>query len=497
MTLEINDSSAAEGQFSSETEDGMSFAEMLAEQDSESGRIRLEQGQRVTVRIVAITGDTIFVNTGSKIDGIVERQEMEVDGELPYQVGDSLDLYVISVRPQEVRLSRVMSGDASLASLEDARDKRLPVEGRVTGQVKGGYSVEIMKRRAFCPISQMDVRPLSDPESVIGQTFAFLITKLEDRGRNIVVSRRDLLERDRDQALEELLAEIKVGDIREGQVSRVAPFGAFIELVPGVEGLVHVSELSWSRVERVEEAISVGERVRVKILEIAKDAKGVRISLSIKAAQADPWNTIAEQVHVGDTVTGKVMRLAPFGAFVEVLPGVEGLIHLSELSYEKRVNKADEIVSVGEVVSVKVKEIDPEKRRISLSLRDVGGSPWDRVDELLTVGSDVPGTVEKRAPFGVFINLAPGITGLLANQVINASPQRKELENLAPGAVVNVRIREIDAANRRVSLLPAGEEGDFETEGDWKKHAPKPEAAPSLGSLGMALQAARDKKDSR
>ena len=492
MISEIQDSSASTNPASGEAEENMSFAEMLAQQEQDE-HILLEPGQRVHVRIVAITEDTLFVSTGSKVDGVVDRAEMEVDGELPYQTGDSLDLYVISVTPQEVKLSRVMSGDGSLAALEDALAARMPVEGRVTGQVKGGYSVDVMKRRAFCPMSQIDIRPVSDPESLVGQTYAFLITKLENRGRNIVVSRRDLLERERAESLEQLLAELNTGDIREGVVSRLAPFGAFIELAPGVEGMAHLSELSWSRVEQAAEAVNVGDKVTVKVLGVAKEGKNVRIALSVKAAMADPWNTIGERVRAGDAVTGKVVRLMPFGAFVEVLPGVEGLVHLSELSFEKRIMKAEEVVSPGDVVSVKIKEIDPERRRISLSLRDVAGNPWERVNELLSVGKEVSGTVEKRAPFGLFISLVPGITGLLANQVINASSQRKSLERLGAGDAVNVRIREIDAAGRRISLLPAGEEDLAAAGEDWKEHAPKPDAAPSLGALGLAMQAARQK----
>lgn len=493
MTSEFPNASQAP----TETEDGMSFADMLAQQEQDGGHFSLEPGQRLNVRIVDITADTIFVSTGSKVDGIVDRAEMEKDGELPYQVGDTLDLYVIAASPQEVKLSRAMSGDGSLALLEEARASGMPVEGRVSGQVKGGYSVELMKRRAFCPGSQMDLRPLADPESALGQTYAFLITKLENHGRNIVVSRRDLLERDRAAALEQLLADIHEGDIREAPVSRLAAFGAFVELAPGVEGMVHLSELSWSRVNRADEAVHEGDTVTVKVLNIARGEKGVRISLSIKAAQENLWSTLTERLIPGAVATGKVTRLMPFGAFVEVLPGVEGLVHLSELSFAKRVMKAEEIVSPGDVVSVKIKDIDPERRRVSLSLREAEGNPWDRVNELLRAGADVPGTVEKRAPFGFFIKLAPGITGLLPLAVLKNSPQGKTLDRLAPGDAVTVRVREIDADQRRISLLPAGEEGNANSGEDWKQHAPRPESTVSFGSLGQALLEARAKKEGR
>ena len=479
-----------------EAQEEVSFAEMLAQHEREEApQSRLTPGQRVTVRIVAITADTIFVSTGSKVDGIVDREEMEVDGELSHQVGDMLDLYVVTVSPQEVKLSRILRGAGSIAALEEAREAGLPVEGKVTGQVKGGYAVDIMKRRAFCPASQIDLRPLDDPEAAVGKIYPFLITRLEKGGRNIVVSRRSLLEREQNENREALLAEIHEGDVREASVSRLAPFGAFVELAPNVEGLVHLSELSWTRVASADEAVSVGDRVRVKILGVNKEEKATRISLSIRQVTEDPWKGVANRLSPGDDVSGKVVRNAAFGAFVEVLPGVEGLVHLSELSYEKRVMKADEVVVPGDVVTVKVKEVDPAKKRISLSLRDVGGNPWDNIGDTLFVDAEITGTVEKRAPFGLFITLAPGVTGLLPNSVIQASPSRKNLEHLGPGEPIPVRVTEINAQNRRISLAPAGEEGSKEAEEkDWKRHAPKPAPAPSMGALGLALQAAMKKK---
>lgn len=474
-------------------EESLSFAEMLEQHEKdEAPRTRLSPGQRVTVRIVAVTADTIFVSTGSKVDGIVDREELETDGELPYKEGDNIDLYVVTAGPQEVKLSKILRGAGSLDALEEAREAGLPVEGKVTGQVKGGYAVDIMKRRAFCPASQIDLRPPQDPEEPVGKTYPFLITRLEKGGRNIVVSRRSILERDQAENKEALLAELNQGDVREADISRLAPFGAFVELAPGVEGLVHLSELSWTRVGQADEAVSVGDRVRVKVTGISTDDKGqTRISLSMKQVTEDPWKEAASRLAPGDVVTGKVVRNAPFGAFVEVLPGVEGLVHLSELSYEKRVMKADEIVVPGDTVSVKVKEVDAEKRRISLSLRDAAGNPWDTLDETLTVGVELTGTVEKRAPFGLFITLAPGITGLMPNPAIQNSPSRKDLERLGSGDPVAVRVRDIDLQSRRISLTPAGEDGpDGDVERDWKRHAPKAAPAPSMGALGLALQAA-------
>ncbi|MDR2668693.1 MAG: 30S ribosomal protein S1 [Desulfovibrio sp.] len=472
-----------------------SFAELLAlQEDSEDSRSRLEPGRRVSVRVVAVTADTIFVSTGSKVDGIVDREEMEIDGELHCQVGDILDLYVVTVSPQEVKLSRILRGAGSLSALEDAREAGLPVEGKVIGPVKGGYAVDVMKRRAFCPLSQMDLRPTGDPGTHTGKLYAFLITRLEKGGRNIVLSRRALMEREQAEALESLLAEMHEGDVREGVVTRLAPFGAFLELAPGFEGMVHLSELSWSRIGRADEAVDVGDRVRVKVLGIKEAGKGPRIALSLRQATGDPWQDAGERLVPGSVVDGKVTRTAPFGAFVEVAPGLEGLVHLSELSYEKRVAKPEEIVTAGDRVSVKIKEVDAEKRRISLSLRDAAGDPWATVREILPMDADLTGTVEKRAPFGFFVTLSPGITGLLPNAAVHSSTMRKSLERLAPGDAVKVRAMEIDVEKRRISLVPAGDADETIPNKDWKKHAPKTPPAPATGTLGLALQAALRKK---
>jgi small subunit ribosomal protein S1 len=473
----------------------VSFAEMLARHEREEApRAPLTPGQRVSARIVAVTADTIFVSTGSKVDGIVDREELEEDGQLTRQVGDMLELYVVTAGPQEVKLSRILRGVGSLAALEEAREAGLPVEGRVMGQTKGGYAVDIMKRRAFCPLSQIDLRPLDDPESVLGKVYPFLITRLEKNGRNIVVSRRSLLEREQRENRDALLEELKEGDVREAVVSRLTPFGAFVELVPNVEGLIHLSELSWSRVASADEAVSLGDLVRVKVLGIHKDAKGARISLSIRQASADPWKDVESRLAPGDVLAGKVTRNAPFGAFVELFPGVEGLVHLSEFSYEKRVNKADELVVPGDSVRVKIKELDMAKKRISLSIREVEGDPWDGIGQSLPVDAELTGTVEKHAPFGIFITLSPGVTGLLPNSVIHASPSRGTLLALKAGDAVTVRVTEVDERGRRVSLAPAGENETAKEEKDWKRHAPKAAPAPVVGALGLALQAAMKKK---
>ena len=219
-----------------------------------------------------------------------------------------------------------------------------------------------------------------------------------------------------------------MGDTVEGRITRLASFGAFMELAPGVEGMIHLSELSWSRVNSADEAVAVGDMVRAKLLSVSKDDKGrTRISMSRKKAEGDPWLQAADRLAAGTVVEGKVVRIAPFGAFVELLPGVEGLVHLSEMSWTKRVNKAEDVVNVGDVISVKIKEINVESRRISLSLRDAEGDPWQDADQRFAAGTVVTGTVESRSQF---VSLAPGITGLLPAGVIKNAKNSGEFSKL-------------------------------------------------------------------
>ncbi len=518
VTHEENLPAAVENQ--PDADDNASFAELLAAQE-QAPAARLEAGQRVKATIVAITADTVFVSTGSKVDGLVDKAELEQDGVKEYAVGDVLDLYVVHASPHEVRLSKVGRGAGSLASLEEAKESGLPVEGKVTAVVKGGISVDVLKRRAFCPVSQIDLRPVEKPEELVGKTMTFKIMRVEKGGRNIVLSRRALLEAQQQEGRASFLSGVQPGDVLEAVVTRLAPFGIFVELAPGVEGMVHVSELSWSRVQQPEELVSVGDGIRVKLLSLAESEKGPRISLSVRQVTENPWQTIGERLKEGEVVQGKVVRLAQFGAFVEVLPGVEGLVHISELSYEKRINKVDEVLVVGDAVSVRIKELDVDKKRLSLSLRDVAGDPWNTVDEQFAPEAEVSGRFERRAPFGLFISLAPGITALLPNSALPMGAARGKFDKMAPGAELMVRIGEINKADKRISLtLTEAEQAEFEAasgdsaqsqaprqekggrgqgrgqsrseEKDWKKHMPK--AAESFGSLGNALQAALQKK---
>lgn len=452
-------------------EESESFASLFEAQCLSAEK--LQPGQKVNGTIIAITNDSVFVDVGIKLDGILDRHDIKnLEGEDAYAQGDSIEAWVISVAPHEVRLSRSMSG-SGVAALEDACNSAIPVEGKVTSVCKGGYQVAVLGKTAFCPASQMDLHHIDNPESQLGQSLQFLIIRVESRGRNIVVSRRALLERELAENMEKVMANLKQGDIVGGRITRIAPFGAFMEIAPGIEGMIHISELSWSRTGSPDSFVSVGEQIQAKILELAASEKGkVRISLSRKQVEPHPWQGIMQKLTINSTVEGKVVKLAPFGAFVELVPGVEGLVHLSEMSWEKRVTKAEEIVAVGDSVAVKIKDIDVANQRISLSLREAVGDPWANAEKDFAVGTNVSGVVEAKGKFGIFVTLAPGITGLLPAGVLKKSKNASKFEKLAVGENVDTVVQNLDMVAHRISLIPVGEEMEsVANDDDWKAHA--------------------------
>jgi small subunit ribosomal protein S1 len=463
-----------------------SFADLL-ESYSDGMKDDLQVGDKISGKIIAIGKDSVFIDTGTKIDGAADKQELtDEDQEFPYEVGDTLELYVVSMSEDEIRLSRALSGIGGYHMLKDAHDGAVPVEGKVTAQCKGGFHVEILKRRAFCPISQMDVKFVEDVEPYIGNTYSFLITRLEENGKNIVVSRRALLAEALEKERQAFYENLITGEVYKGTVTKLMPYGAFVELAPGVEGLVHISEVRWSRVENLEEALTVNEDVSVRVLGVKDGNKpGIKkIELSMKQVHSDPWESVEDRYNPGDMVQGTVARCMKFGAFVELEAGIEGLVHISEMSYTRRIHNPEDVVRPGETVTVLVKEIDPERRRISLSIKDVEGDPWAQVHDDFRVGQKLSGTLEKKESFGCFINLKPGITGLLPKSKISAAGMDAAIDKLKDGQHLTVIIESINSAERKISLAP----GDGEAETDWQKFSDNDSS--SLGDLGEKLKQA-------
>lgn len=467
-----------------------SFSELLDSYRVDR-REDIKVGDKLKGEIISIGRDTVFVDTGAKIDGVIDKDELlDARGEMPFKNGDVVELYVVSVTDSEIRLAKAMSGIGGLSMLRDAFEVGIPVQGKVKEPCKGGFRVEVMNRRAFCPLGQMDLQFVENPDEYVGKEYAFLITQLEEQGKDIVLSRRELLERDLRKGRDEFLESIAVGAEVEGKVTRLMPFGAFVELFPGIEGMVHLSELSWSRVEKAEDVLQPGDSVTVKVIGIDRDEESgqVKIGLSIRELTADPWESVGERFHEGDETTGKVTRCVRFGAFVEIAPGVEGLVHISEMSYRQRVVKAEDVVQPGDTVHVIVKEVDGEARRISLSIRDVEGDPWMEVEQKYQAGQSVEGTVEKKEQFGYFVNLEPGITGLLPKSKIRASREAGRIENLKEGDRIPVILEEIRPHERKITLAA----GDSRDERDWQRFAKTAEKP--MGTLGEKLQQALKSK---
>jgi small subunit ribosomal protein S1 len=478
----------------SKTEEKQSMAELLDSYSPDAGE-SIQVGDKISGTIISIGRESIFIDTGRKIDGVVDADElMDENGVLPYEVGDSIELYVVSLRRGEIRLSRAISGIGGVSMLQDAYNNAIPIEGKVINTIKGGFSVEVVKRRAFCPISQMDTVYVEQGEVYVGKTFHFLITELEENAKNIVVSRRVLLEQEQARAKEDFFAHLKIGDTAEGRVSTLMPYGAFIELFPGVEGMLHISEMSWSRLGSPEELLHTGDTVKVKIIDVkpGKSATDKKLSLSMKQIEADPWESVSKEFKVGDKTHGKVTRCMDFGCFVEISPGIEGLVHISEMSYKQRVNKPQDLVSAGDTVDVLIKEIDAVNKRISLSMKDAEGDPWIDAKEKYRAEQVFEGTIEKKERFGYFITLEPGITGLLPKSRISRFHDPSTIEKKREGDTITVAIEEIDVDQRKITLKP-GDSGD---EDDWKKFSKdKDMPVSSLGEkLQTALKAKKKKK---
>lgn len=349
-----------------EVEDG-DFA-ALFEQSKEKGRTWLEPGQKLTGKVLKIGTEWIFMDTGQKGEGVVERKEfLDLDGNLTVKEGDSITAYFLSSSHGEMRFTTKLGGSASGSTqLEQAWQAGVPVEGVVEKEIKGGYEVKLGgTARAFCPYSQIALRRVESPEALIGTRLTFRISEYAENGRNIVVSRRALLEEEQQRLKEEAQAGISEGMTVTGTVISLQDYGAFID-IGGLEGLLPISEIGWSRVKDVRDVLSVGQQLKVVVKSIDKEKD--RISLSIKDTLADPWEQVPDNFPEGSFHTGTVARLETFGAFVTLSDGVDGLLHISKLGSGKRINHPREVVKEGEQIEIKIESIDRGNRRISLAL---------------------------------------------------------------------------------------------------------------------------------
>ena len=454
------------------------FAALFAR---EATRPALEVGQVVTGRILQIGDETVFVDVGSKGEALIDRAEMaDEHGNVTLAVGDAIEATVVSTG-DEIRLShRLLQGVQARQGLAVAAETGLPVEGKVAAVIKGGYEVTVAGLRAFCPFSQMDLRRVDTPTAFIGRVLEFRISRYGEQGRNIVLSRRVLLEEQAAKAAEETRKKLVAGAVLPGMVASLATFGVFVDL-GGVQGLVPLSEMSHSRAGRATDRLHVGETVTVKVLKV-DDAKG-KITLSLKALEGDPWTPVPGQLRERQIVRGRVARMTDFGVFVELLPGVDGLLHLTEIP-RARHGEMRQAAETGAELIVLVTSVDLDKRRIGLALAPEGAVPGAQLESQIAAGAVVTGTVERIEPFGVFLRLGPGQVGLIPNAEMGTPRNADHRKDFPPGTEVKVAVLSIEEGGKRIRLSRAQAlrmEEEAETKGYMQDSARKG------GGFGMTL----------
>lgn len=348
-------------------EEKMDSFEALLQQEEEKKLTKLTPGQQIKAEIVGISGESVFLDVGGKSEGILNSSEVtDQEGEISVKIGDSIEVYYIQTRGAGLMFTTKVGSGSSPDHLEEAWRSQIPVEGLVKAEIKGGFEITLGgKIRAFCPYSQMGLRRVENAgEEYLEKTMTFLISKFEENGRNIVVSARAILEIENEKRKEELKKTLQEGQTVEGEITSIRDFGAFMD-IGGVEGLIPISEIGWSRVEKVEEYLSVGQRVSavIKSLDWEKD----RISFSLKETLENPWEKASETFTPGSTHAGKIVRLAPFGAFVNLAPAIDGLVHISKLGNGRKINHPREVVEVDQEYEVTVESFDVENKKISLA----------------------------------------------------------------------------------------------------------------------------------
>ena len=409
----------------------------------------LQRGQVVKGRVIQITAEHVFVDVGGKGEAWIERAELSDDeGRLRVTVGDEVEATVVSTG-DEVRLShKLRQGAQAREALGVAAQSGMPVEGKVAAVIKGGFEVTVAGVRAFCPGSQMDLRRSAAPEDYVGRVLEFRVTKYAENGRNIVISRRQILEEEGARAAEETRKKLVPDAVLPGVVSALADFGAFVDL-GGVQGLVPMSELSHARVVRAADRLRVGEPVIVKVLRV--DAEKGKVTLSLKALEGDPWTGVAGQLRERQVVRGRAARATDFGVFVELLPGIDGLLHVSEIPRHRQAAMR-ESVAAGAEIAVMIVAIDPSKRRVALALAPDDATVGEEMASTVAVGAVLTGTVDRVEPFGVFVRLGPGQTGLVPNAELGSARGADLRKAFPAGSEMKVLVLGIEEGGRRIRL---------------------------------------------
>src|SRR5213596_3286007 len=411
----------------------------------------IEEGEIVKSRVLDIRDNMVVLDIGFKSEGTIPLEEFK---DLPdLKPGDEVEVLLEHLEDQEgaVVLSKKKADFMRVwERIREAHEKDEAVSGTLVKKIKGGVVVDLMGVDAFLPGSQIALRRVPNIDELLGQKFEFKIIKLNKRRRNIVVSRRVILENERAGKREKLMKELEKDQVRKGIVKNITDFGAFIDL-GGVDGLLHITDMSWGRIQHPSEMVQIGNEVEVKVLDI--DWQRERISLGLKQLQSYPWKDVAEKYPVGTRVQGKVVSITNYGAFIELEPGIEGLVHISEMSWTRNVRHPSKLVSIGETIEAVVLKVDPNEEKISLGMKQTEEDPWMALPQKYPVGMRIKGKVRNLTSFGAFVEIEPGIDGLIHISDMSWTKRvQHPSEVVKKGDAVDVVILNIDSENKRISL---------------------------------------------
>ncbi|HUG61393.1 MAG TPA: 30S ribosomal protein S1 [Methylomirabilota bacterium] len=437
-------------------------------------RVDIVEGGVVEGKVVAVTADSVLIDVGLKAEGRVALREFTPPGGKPtIKLGDTVEVFVerLENRQGETVLSREKARREEVWNqLERAFNDNDRVKGVIVSRVKGGFTVDLKGALAFLPGSQVDIRPVRDVTPLMGDEHEFRILKMDRRRGNIVVSRRSVLEDERADQRADLIAGLREGQVLDGVVKNITDYGAFVDL-GGLDGLLHVTDISWRRINHPTEALAIGQNVRVQVIRFNSETQ--RISLGMKQLEADPWEGVAAKYPVAARFKGRVTNITDYGAFVELEPGIEGLVHVSEMSWTKKNVHPGKIVSTSQEVEVQVLEVDPVKRRISLGLKQTMRNPWEVFVEKYPPGSTVEGEVKNKTEFGLFLGLDGDVDGMVHLSDLDwKRPGEQVIDEFKKGDGVHATVLDVDVEKERISLGIKQLQGDpMESAGDLKKGA--------------------------
>ncbi|MDH7604239.1 MAG: 30S ribosomal protein S1 [Melioribacter sp.] len=424
--------------------------ELLSKLYSESFR-DIKEGEIIQGTIVGIDGDNVVVDVGFKSDGTIPKSEFSSTEEI--KIGSKIDIVIESVEDEEgnLVLSKKRADFLKIwAKVMDAYKNDKVIPGKILKRIKGGMVVDLMGVEAFLPGSQIDIRPVRDFDAYVGKTMDFKIVKVNEPAENIVVSHKVLIEETIADQRKEILEKLEKGQVLEGTVKAITDFGVFVDL-NGVDGLIHITDLSWGRINHPSEVVKLDEKIKVVVTDYDKEKK--RISLSLKQLQPHPWENIDEKYKVGDKVSGRVVSLTDYGAFIEIEKGIEGLIHISEMSWTQHISHPSQFVSMGQVVEAVILSLDKEEKKISLGMKQLTPDPWQDIVKKYPVGSRHTGIARNLTNFGVFVELEPGIDGLIHISDLSWTKKiRHPGEVVKKGEKIDVIVLSVDTEQRKISL---------------------------------------------